>query len=133
MSTTTRREPEYPPLCPKCGNHRTRIVGRSGNPPGVYHRCESCEYVFSVIEFRQTAPANHVAVDPVRALLPVLDSTLNDLMFSLYRTRQALADIQQRMGTDPMLVGQIGQALASARESERVLANIQQRLDSVRR
>lgn len=48
FDTTTAVEP--PPasdVCPKCGSHRTRIVGQSGNPPVVHRRCEDCGHVFS--------------------------------------------------------------------------------------
>ena len=31
-----------PPLCPKCGNHRTEIVGRSADEKTVIIRCAVC-------------------------------------------------------------------------------------------
>ena len=69
----------------------------------------------------------------MRDLLPFLDTKLNNLMFSLYRNRQTLLDVQQRIGTDAALLGRVGEALAFVREQERVLADIQQHLDMVRR
>ena len=142
MPTTSRRELESSPLCPKCGSHRTRIVGQSGNPPVTHYRCQACKYVFShplgdwSPPDRATGRAsavNQQPADAVRELLPVLDSKLNDLMFSLYRTRQALMDMQQGIGTDASMLGRVGEALASVRDSERVLVDIQQRLEAVRR
>jgi transposase-like protein len=47
LPTLTQREPKPPPVCPKCGNKRTRIVGQSGEPPLVHYRCEDCGHVFS--------------------------------------------------------------------------------------
>jgi lysyl-tRNA synthetase class I len=32
----------HPPLCPKCGSHRTEIVGRSPEPNAVVIRCQAC-------------------------------------------------------------------------------------------
>jgi uncharacterized Zn finger protein len=31
-----------PPVCPKCGSHRTEIVGRSGDGATVVLRCNAC-------------------------------------------------------------------------------------------
>jgi hypothetical protein len=31
-----------PPICPKCGSHRTEIVGRSGDGVTVILRCTAC-------------------------------------------------------------------------------------------
>jgi uncharacterized Zn finger protein len=31
-----------PPLCPKCGSHRTEIVGRSADGERVVLRCNAC-------------------------------------------------------------------------------------------
>ena len=31
-----------PPLCPKCGNHRTEIVGRSADEKTIIIRCAVC-------------------------------------------------------------------------------------------
>jgi hypothetical protein len=69
----------------------------------------------------------------VRELVAFLDPKANHLMFSLYRTRQLLTDMQQRIGTIAVLLARAGEALASVRESERVLAEIQQRLETIRR
>ena len=57
------------------------------------------------------------------------DGKLNDLLFSLTKTRQALADLQQRVGPKTAPLGQrVSQTLASLREQERTLAGIQQRV-----
>jgi transcription elongation factor Elf1 len=32
-----------PPNCPKCGSHRTEIVGRSSDATTVNIRCNACE------------------------------------------------------------------------------------------
>jgi tRNA(Ile2) C34 agmatinyltransferase TiaS len=31
-----------PPLCPKCGSHRTEIVGRSADGETIVLRCNAC-------------------------------------------------------------------------------------------
>jgi len=31
-----------PPVCPKCGSHRTQVVGRSHDAKTVIVRCSSC-------------------------------------------------------------------------------------------
>jgi tRNA(Ile2) C34 agmatinyltransferase TiaS len=31
-----------PPLCPKCGSHRTEIVGRSNDGGTIVLRCNAC-------------------------------------------------------------------------------------------
>ncbi len=31
-----------PPVCPKCGSHRTVIVGRSGDGERIVLRCNAC-------------------------------------------------------------------------------------------
>lgn len=31
-----------PPLCPKCGSHRTEVVGRSNDMKTVTVRCNAC-------------------------------------------------------------------------------------------
>jgi len=31
-----------PPVCPKCGSHRTQVVGRSDDGRNVIVRCSSC-------------------------------------------------------------------------------------------
>lgn len=67
-----------------------------------------------------------------RDLLAFLDSKLNDLMFGLYRTRQTLMTTEARARSDE-LRGQMREALASLRERERALADIQERIGAVRR
>jgi Zn finger protein HypA/HybF involved in hydrogenase expression len=36
-----------PPVCPKCGTNRTRIVGQSETPPLVHRQCEGCGHLSS--------------------------------------------------------------------------------------
>ena len=31
-----------PPICPKCGNHRTEVVGRSNDGSKLVVRCNAC-------------------------------------------------------------------------------------------
>jgi len=31
-----------PPVCPKCGSHRTQVVGRSEDAKSVVVRCSAC-------------------------------------------------------------------------------------------
>ena len=71
--------------------------------------------------------------DALRELLALLDTRLSDLMFGLYRTRHALTQIQQRASTDALMLNRVGEALTSVRESERVLADIQQHITTIRR
>jgi hypothetical protein len=59
MHTPIIVEPQLAAACPKCGTHRTRIVGQSGEPPVVYRRCEVCEHVF-VHPRRDPPSANRV-------------------------------------------------------------------------
>jgi hypothetical protein len=64
--------------------------------------------------------------------LAFLDSKLNNLMFSLYRTRQAVI-VMKEGALSAQMHGHVAEALASLREQERTLADIQQRITSVRR
>jgi hypothetical protein len=66
----------------------------------------------------------------VRDLLSVLDVNLNELLFRLYRIRQALADVQR--GGGEVLLGLVAEALASVTVSERLVAETQQRTTRVR-
>ena len=75
---------------------------------------------------------NQHPADALRELLAVLDAKLNDLMFSLYRARHSLTEIQQRASTDALRLSRVGEALTSVRESERVLADIQQQIRTIR-
>jgi hypothetical protein len=69
---------------------------------------------------------------PMRALIAYLDVTLNDMMRSLYRQRQALMVMQQYATMNPTNVAAIGEALTSLHEAERTLAEIQRHIESVR-
>jgi len=49
-----------PPLCPKCGSHRTEVVGRSGNGDTVILRCHACgerSRISSASDSEEAAPA----------------------------------------------------------------------------
>ena len=39
---TLRAAQTPPPICPKCGSHRTEIVGQSSNGDTVVLRCQAC-------------------------------------------------------------------------------------------
>jgi hypothetical protein len=75
---------------------------------------------------------NQHPADVLRELLAVLDPRLSDLMFHLYRARHRLMEIQERVGTDALILGRAGEALTSVRESERVLADIQRQIKTIR-
>ena len=68
-----------------------------------------CSFARSVTLLRQTLPLSEHSqlrqqpTEPMRDLLSFLDVTLNDLMFSLYRNRQVMMDVQQRVGKDASL------------------------------
>jgi transcription elongation factor Elf1 len=34
--------------CAKCGDHRTRVIGRTESPSAIHVRCNRCGHVFSV-------------------------------------------------------------------------------------
>ena len=34
--------PTIPPVCPKCGSHRTEIIGVTDTPPTLVLRCSKC-------------------------------------------------------------------------------------------
>jgi hypothetical protein len=136
MRTTSSRERGNPRVCPKCASERTRIVGQAGQPAVAFYRCDACEYVFTATLTHDGAPRVRAAVaarppqDAVRDLLSVLDVNLNELLFRLYRIRQALADVQR--GGDGVLLGLVAEALASVTVSERLVAETQQRTTRVR-
>ena len=58
--------------------------------------------------------------------LATIEEHTNRLMCHLYESKQALLDLQQRVGHDGELLGRVGQVLASIRRQERALASIQQ-------
>jgi hypothetical protein len=74
-------------------------------------------------------PAKAVASErATRDLLVFLDLKLNDLMLSLHRTQQTLIAIQDGGLSDAAMHGRLGEALASLREQERTLADVQRRI-----
>lgn len=48
----------------------------------------------------------------MRELLAVFESKWNDLVFSLYRTRQTAISIQRRIGKDAAMPGRVGLSLS---------------------
>jgi transcription elongation factor Elf1 len=42
QSTLHTSTQQPPPVCPKCGSHRTQVVGRSNDAKTVVVRCSSC-------------------------------------------------------------------------------------------
>lgn len=54
-----------PPTCPKCGSHRTEIVGRSDNGATVVLRCNTCGE-----RSRVTIPADEAAARGNRGTEP---------------------------------------------------------------
>jgi hypothetical protein len=57
--------------------------------------------------------------------LSTIEEHTNRLMCHLYQSRQMLLDVQRRVGHDGELLGLVGQVLASIRQQEREVANIQ--------
>jgi hypothetical protein len=54
-----------PPTCPKCGSHRTEIVGRSDNGATLVLRCNTCRE-----RSRITIPVDDAAARDVGATEP---------------------------------------------------------------
>jgi uncharacterized Zn finger protein len=40
--------PTTPPVCPKCGNHRTEIIGKADDPTKRTVRCNACGAISTV-------------------------------------------------------------------------------------
>jgi len=40
--------PPTPPVCPKCGNHRTEIIGKLDDPTKRTVRCNACGAISTV-------------------------------------------------------------------------------------
>ena len=70
--------------------------------------------------------------DALQNLLAFLDSRLDHLWMRLARTRHVLTEVQQRLGGDVALLGQIGEAVTSLRDSERLVADIERQIAAVR-
>ena len=47
--------PETPPVCPKCGSHRTEVIGKSDDPLKRTVRCNACGAI-------STVPVNEASV-----------------------------------------------------------------------
>ena len=48
------RRPQTPPFCPKCGSHRTEVIGQAEEPGGRTVRCNACGAV-SVVRDTEAA------------------------------------------------------------------------------
>lgn len=59
-----------------------------------------------------------------------LEERLNELMCRLYESRQMLLEVQKRVHADTEVLGRVRQALAAVRRQERLLVEIQRRLES---
>ena len=46
--------PAAPPVCPKCGSHRTEVIGKSDDPTKRTVRCNACGAI-------STVPVNEAA------------------------------------------------------------------------
>jgi len=67
--------PALPPICPKCGSHRTEVVGRSNDAQTLTLRCNACGERSVVTVDRSTAAATTdttAEVDAIRAISVVL-------------------------------------------------------------
>jgi uncharacterized Zn finger protein len=43
------RRPSTPPVCPKCGSHRTEVIGNSDDPTKKTLRCNACGAISTVV------------------------------------------------------------------------------------
>ena len=59
-----------------------------------------------------------------------LEQRLNELMCRLYESRQMLLEVQKRVRADRDLRSRVGHALAAVRRQERLLVDIQRRIES---
>jgi uncharacterized Zn finger protein len=50
------QRPVVPPVCPKCGNHRTEIIGKGDDPTKRTVRCNACGAI-STVPVSETAAA----------------------------------------------------------------------------
>ncbi len=67
--------PALPPICPKCGSHRTEIVGRSNDAQTLTLRCNACGERSVVTIDRSTAAAmtdTTTEVEAIRAISAAL-------------------------------------------------------------
>ena len=51
-----------PPTCPKCGSHRTQVVGRSNDSRTVIIRCSACGERSSVVVGEDSTSSGHAPV-----------------------------------------------------------------------
>src|SRR5262245_43495100 len=104
-------------LCGWCGC----VVHESpdSNAQTSHGICSGCARVLEGASDRdKSLPAG----DPT---LGTIEEQTNRLMCHLYESKQALLDLQRKVGHDGELLGRVGQVLASIRRQERAVASIQ--------
>jgi len=55
-ATENTKRPPAPHVCPKCGSHRTEIIGRTEDPTKRTVRCNACGAI-STVPVSETAAA----------------------------------------------------------------------------
>jgi len=88
--------------------------------------CRKCASVLERDCRRGSTPPQR-NLDPPNAL-GFVEERLNEMMCKLYESREALRDLQKRIGDNGRLLGAVGRALASVRHQEKALAEIQRRI-----
>ena len=91
---------------------------------GICRRCAS------VLEGQYSAGRVGAVVGDGADLAVFLEERLNELMCRLYESRQLLLEVQTRVPADTEVLGRVRQALAAIRRQERLLVEIQKRLES---
>jgi transcription elongation factor Elf1 len=59
--------PIAPPVCPKCGSHRTQIIGKSDDPTKNTLRCNACGAISTVPVNEAAAFVSDYAADATSA------------------------------------------------------------------
>jgi hypothetical protein len=104
-------------MCGWCGILLRESAGAAAiTSHGICPRCAR------VLENRSTVDESQPSGELV---LSKIEEHTNRLMCRLYETRQALLDVQRRVNADGELIGRVGQILASIRQQERAIAEIQ--------
>lgn len=62
-----------PPICPKCGSHRTEVVGITDTPPALIVRCSACG-ARSTLPMDEKETAEKTTMDDVTVELEVIQS-----------------------------------------------------------
>ena len=104
-------------VCGWCGILLRESTGASAiTSHGICPRC------VRVLETRSPGDESQPSDDLV---LSRIEEHTNRLMCRLYESRQCLLDVQKRVRNDGELLGRVGQILASIRQQERLIADIQ--------